>query len=72
MGSRKPFLLRISPELWDELESWAREEMRSVNGQIEYLLRQCVVKRKGTRAIGGQTPPEADQASSGGSDPSQT
>jgi len=46
---RKPFLLRIPPDLWRELEGWAEEELRSVNGQIEYLLRQAVVRRKGDR-----------------------
>lgn len=43
---RKSFLLRIDPKLWDELEAWAQEELRSVNGQIEYLLKQAVQKRK--------------------------
>jgi len=47
MASRKPFLLRIDPELWVELEAWAQDELRSVNGQIEYLLKQAVLKRKG-------------------------
>jgi hypothetical protein len=45
-GERKPFLLRIPPELWNELERWAADDLRSVNGQIEYLLRQAVNKRK--------------------------
>jgi hypothetical protein len=43
---RKAFLLRIDPELWTELEGWAADELRSVNGQVEYLLRQAVQKRK--------------------------
>lgn len=43
---RKSFLLRIPPDLWKELEKWAADELRSVNGQIEYLLRQAVEKRK--------------------------
>lgn len=43
---RKSFLLRIPPDLWNELEKWAAAELRSVNGQIEYLLRQAVEKRK--------------------------
>jgi hypothetical protein len=47
---RKAFLLRIDPELWSELESWASDELRSVNGQIEYLLRQAVQKRKRAQA----------------------
>ena len=45
---RKSFLLRIPPDLWKELEAWAAAELRSVNGQIEYLLRQAVARRKGT------------------------
>ena len=45
-GERKPFLLRLPPELWKELEKWAADELRSVNGQIEYVLRQAVAKRK--------------------------
>jgi hypothetical protein len=44
---RKTFLLRIDPKLWAELEAWAQNELRSVNGQIEYLLREAVLKRKG-------------------------
>lgn len=47
MAERKSFLLRIDPALWADLESWAQDELRSVNGQIEYLLRQAVQKRKG-------------------------
>ncbi len=47
MEARKQFLLRIDPALWAELERWAAEELRSVNGQIEYILRQAVNKRKG-------------------------
>jgi hypothetical protein len=44
--SRKPFLLRIDPKLWCEIEAWAQDEMRSVNGQIEFLLKQAVNKRR--------------------------
>jgi hypothetical protein len=47
MAERKSFLMRIDPALWAELEAWAQDELRSVNGQIEYLLRQAVQKRKG-------------------------
>ena len=46
MAERKSFLLRIDPALWAELESWAQDELRSVNGQIEYLLRDAVLRRK--------------------------
>ena len=38
MATRKSFLLRISPELYETLERWAADELRSTNAQIEYLL----------------------------------
>lgn len=44
---RKPFLLRLSPELHKELRAWAEQEMRSLNGHIEFLLREAVKRRKG-------------------------
>jgi hypothetical protein len=47
---RKPFLLRIPPELWKELEKWAADDLRSVNAQIEFVLRQAVSRRKGSAA----------------------
>jgi len=46
MAERKPFLLRIDSDLWAQLEAWAQAELRSVNGQIEYILRQAVQKRR--------------------------
>ena len=52
---RKSFLLRLPPELWKEIEKWSSDELRSVNGQIEYLLRQAVRERKG-----GETPHESN------------
>jgi hypothetical protein len=48
MASRKAFLLRIDPALWADLEAWAQDQLRSVNGQIEYILKQAVQKRRGT------------------------
>jgi hypothetical protein len=50
MAERKTFLLRIDPALWAELEAWAQDELRSVNGQVEYLLKQAVLRRKGPPA----------------------
>jgi hypothetical protein len=46
-AARKPVLLRLSPELHEELRGWANQEMRSLNAHMEYLLRQAVVKRRG-------------------------
>ena len=43
---KKQIPLRISDELYAELERWSEDEFRSVNGQIEYLLTQCVKYRK--------------------------
>jgi hypothetical protein len=45
MNPRKSFLLRISPALYESLEALAQQEMRSVNGQIEYLLKEAVRQR---------------------------
>ena len=43
---RKKVLLRLSPTLWKDLASWAEEDFRSINGQIEYLLTEAVRRRK--------------------------
>lgn len=45
-SEKKAFVLRIQPETLRELERWAQEEFRSVNGQIEYLLNDAVRRRK--------------------------
>ncbi|GAB4154585.1 MAG: hypothetical protein Kow00107_04630 [Planctomycetota bacterium] len=55
MAQRKNFMLRISESLYKELEAWAQQEMRSVNGQIEFILKNAVEKRKGRS---GSSPPE--------------
>lgn len=44
--AKKQILLRISPTLWKELAQWAEDDFRSINGQIEFLLTECVKKRK--------------------------
>ncbi|MEE4276205.1 MAG: Arc family DNA binding domain-containing protein [Thermoleophilia bacterium] len=49
MAARKQFLLRVDPELWKELEKWAADELRSVNAQVEWVLREAVKERKGGR-----------------------
>jgi hypothetical protein len=50
MAQKKAILLRIAPKLWEQLNQWARDELRSVNGQIEYLLREAVRRRAGGEA----------------------
>ncbi len=42
MAARKPFLLRTDPEVLDALQRWAADELRSVNGQIDFILRRAL------------------------------
>lgn len=42
MAERRPFLLRIDPDVLEAVQRWANDELRSLNGQIEYLLRRAV------------------------------
>ena len=53
---RKAFLLRIDPALFAEVEKWAADELRSVNGQVEYLLREAVKVRRRVRSGTGGAP----------------
>jgi hypothetical protein len=59
VADRKSYLLRIDPDLWADIERLAQAELRSVNGQIEYLLREALEKR-------GLTGRQAGSSSSGG------
>ncbi len=58
MAESKKFLLRLPPKLHEELRAWAAEEMRSLNGQIEYLLRQAASRRN--KATGEKLEEESD------------
>jgi hypothetical protein len=55
MAERKAYLLRIDPHLWAEIERLAQAELRSVNGQVEYLLREALERRGAARMIGAGT-----------------
>ena len=46
MAEKKQVPLRLSKELYDAISAWAEDDFRSVNGQIEYLLTECVRQRK--------------------------
>jgi hypothetical protein len=48
---KKSFLLRIDPALWAEIERLAAGELRSVNAQVEYLLREALKLRTGKGAV---------------------
>jgi hypothetical protein len=60
MADRKPFLLRLEPGVHQALEKWAADELRSLNGQIEYLLREAL-RRAGRGADKGGAKPEAKE-----------
>jgi hypothetical protein len=42
VSERKAFLLRLDPQIYDALQRWAGDDLRSLNGQLEYLLRQSL------------------------------
>ena len=44
-NAKKQVLLRLAPTLWDQIASWAEDDFRSINSQIEYLLSEAVKKR---------------------------
>ncbi len=48
MAEKKAFVLRVNPDTLKEIESWASDEFRSTNGQIEYLLQQALIARRKT------------------------
>ncbi|MFV0552842.1 MAG: PTS ascorbate transporter subunit IIC [Anaerorhabdus sp.] len=45
-NSKKQLLLRLSPTLWEEINQWAEDDFRSINGQIEFILTEAVRRRK--------------------------
>ncbi|MGA2691188.1 MAG: hypothetical protein ABSF76_02380 [Opitutaceae bacterium] len=57
---RKAFLLRTDPLLWREIEKWSADELRSVNGQIEFILREAVRRRR--QSFRGAETPETPGA----------
>jgi hypothetical protein len=54
MKQRKSFLLRMDPALYAALEAWAQQELRSLNGQIEYLLKEAIARQR--RGPAGDNP----------------
>ncbi len=63
MAERKSFLIRVDERVLDQIKKWADDDLRSLNGQIEYLLRDALVRAKRWRPAGEDTP------TSGASDP---
>ena len=69
MADRKSFLLRIDPEVLDAVQRWANDDLRSLNGQIEFLLRK-VLKQEGRLAADrGAARPRSSPRARGGSEP---
>ena len=54
MADRKAFLLRVDPAVFEALQAWANDDLRSLNGQIEYLLREAL--RQARRLKGKDEP----------------
>lgn len=70
MAARKQYPLRIDPEVWAAVERWAADEMRSANGQVEWILRDAL-RRAGRLPDAGRRPGlggGSDAAASGSAD----
>ena len=61
MAEKKSFLLRLKPETWAELERWAADEFRSVNGQIEYLLHEAIRRQRRRKPAEHEVPAALDR-----------
>ena len=62
MAEKKAFALRIDSEILKSLEKWAGDEFRSINGQIEYLLHQALVKSGRLKTVqSGVDTPQKDK-----------
>lgn len=68
-GERKAFLLRLNEDLYEEIRRWADAELRSVNGQIEFILRRAARERRGERTVPPPAGPGAPAAGEPGVDP---
>ena len=55
MTAKKQIPLRVSKKLYEQIASWAEDDFRSINGQIEYLLTECVKQRKKDGKYVGET-----------------
>jgi hypothetical protein len=60
VAAKKSFLLRVDPALWAEVERLAQADLRSANAQVEYLLRDALVRR-GIRPRDAPAPPEPQE-----------
>ncbi|HRK30619.1 MAG TPA: hypothetical protein PLD59_06025 [Tepidisphaeraceae bacterium] len=61
MPERKAFLLRIDPAILDAIQKWADDDLRSMNGQIEFLLRQALIDRRRIKTAAPTNEPLASE-----------
>ena len=61
MATKKPFVLRLDPDVYERLEKWAADEFRSANGQIEWILDQALKKAGRSKSPDQNAEPENNQ-----------
>jgi len=61
MARKKEYLLRIDGDLWEEVQRWAEDDLRSVNGQIEFILRRAVSSHRREMGPAEQSPQDPSQ-----------
>ena len=54
MSKREAFLMRVDPEVLDAIRRWARDDLRSVNAQVEFLLRRALMSEGRLSKVGGR------------------
>lgn len=69
MAERKSFLLRVDPELLEKVQRWANDDLRSLNGQIEFLLRRAL-RESGREVVRDRGPTPSNDAAGQPDNPS--
>ncbi len=59
MSKKKPFVLRLDEDMLRDVEKWAADQFRSTNGQLEWIIREALVKAKRLRKPTESTPDES-------------
>ena len=60
MAERKAILLRLDPQVHEAMQRWAADDLRSLNAQIEFVMRQALLRQGRLRAPSSAAPPEAE------------
>jgi hypothetical protein len=64
MADRKPFLLRLDERTFQALKRWADDDLRSINSQVEFLLRRALIEAGRLRPEGSTAPPSEPERDS--------